>query len=195
MLKAILSISQAFEPKENTATLKMVSHDRMAGSVPVWEKNLSAKEQTSARFEEVLTQSADTQTASPYQLSLTHHNNADVEAPTEKPFGFGDLIDIINPLHHIPVVNSLYRQFSGDTIRGPGQILGGALFGGPFGAASSMINILIEHDTGNDLTGHAMNMMSGKNERPAPPPNERATNAYLKLSENNDIDQTYNRTA
>ena len=39
-------------------------------------------------------------------------------APDEDGFGFADLIDIINPLHHIPVVNVIYRNLSGDAIGG-----------------------------------------------------------------------------
>ena len=30
-------------------------------------------------------------------------------------------------------------------------MVGGAIFGGPIGAASSMINALIEHETGRDI--------------------------------------------
>ena len=57
-----------------------------------------------------------------------------------QPFGsdgftFGDLIDIINPLQHIPVLGTIYRKLSGDTIDPAARIAGGTLFGGPIGAA------------------------------------------------------------
>ena len=57
-----------------------------------------------------------------------------------QPFGgdgftFGDLIDIINPLHHIPVLGNIYRKLSGDTIDPAARLAGGTLFGGPIGAA------------------------------------------------------------
>src|SRR5215470_6180450 len=29
-------------------------------------------------------------------------------------FGFGDLVDIVNPLQHIPVVATIYRNMTGD---------------------------------------------------------------------------------
>ena len=57
-----------------------------------------------------------------------------------QPFGedgltFLDLIDIINPLQHIPGIATLYRNWSGDTIDPVPQIAGSALYFGPIGAA------------------------------------------------------------
>lgn len=55
--------------------------------------------------------------------------------------GFGDLLDIINPLHHIPLVGTIYRSISGDAINPVMKIAGGALFGGPIGAAMSIAGV------------------------------------------------------
>ena len=160
MLQTILSIGQALEPKENSAFLKMVDHDRMAGSVPVWEKAKTAKEATEQRFANALEETIETTSdTSAYRMSLAPEEVGNIAIQqTEKPFGFGDLVDIINPLHHIPIVGSIYRNLSNDTIRGPGKVIGGALFGGPIGAAASMINMLVKYDTGRDITGHALNL-------------------------------------
>lgn len=57
----------------------------------------------------------------------------------EDGFTFGDLIDIVNPLQHIPVVSNIYRKITGDTIAPAMEIAGGALFGGPLGAAISLV--------------------------------------------------------
>jgi hypothetical protein len=57
----------------------------------------------------------------------------------EDGFTFGDIIDIVNPLQHIPIINSIYRKISGDTIAPAMEIAGGALFGGPIGAFTSML--------------------------------------------------------
>jgi hypothetical protein len=54
-------------------------------------------------------------------------------------FTFGDIIDIVNPLQHIPIVNNIYRKITGDVIAPAMEIAGGALFGGPLGAAMSMV--------------------------------------------------------
>lgn len=48
-------------------------------------------------------------------------------------FGFGDLIDIINPLQHIPIIGHIYRALTGDALNAGGRILGGLLYGGPMG--------------------------------------------------------------
>lgn len=56
----------------------------------------------------------------------------------EDGFSFGDILDIINPLQHIPVISSIYRKISGDVIAPSMQIAGDALFGGPIGAAISI---------------------------------------------------------
>ncbi len=56
----------------------------------------------------------------------------------EDGFTFGDIIDIINPLQHIPIVSSIYRKITGDIIAPSMQIAGDTLFGGPIGAAISI---------------------------------------------------------
>ena len=70
----------------------------------------------------------------------------DVSPPVEKNgifgkdgFTFGDILDIVNPLQHIPIVGSIYRNITGDTIAPAMQIAGGALFGGPIGAVVSLV--------------------------------------------------------
>ena len=136
-----------------------------AGSMPIWEKNTntgSAKAETEQRFADALTATEKDTETSPYRMALAPSETGTLENEVTKPFGFGDLLDIVNPLHHIPVVGSLYRSFSGDAIRGPGRIIGGAVFGGPLGAAASMVNMLVEYDTGRDISGHAFDMVNGQ---------------------------------
>ncbi|GEM_PF-3510910 len=62
----------------------------------------------------------------------------------EDGFSFDDLIDIVNPLQHIPIVSSIYRKISGDVIAPAMKIAGGALFGGPLGAAISFVTTTIQ---------------------------------------------------
>lgn len=57
---------------------------------------------------------------------------------------FGDVIDMVNPLHHVPLLGSVYRRLTGDTIDPAIRIAGGALFGGPIGAAVSAVSVAIE---------------------------------------------------
>lgn len=65
-----------------------------------------------------------------------------------RPFGedgltFGDLIDVVNPLQHIPLLSNIYRKLTGDSIDPAIRIAGGALFGGPVGAVLSAATVVI----------------------------------------------------
>jgi hypothetical protein len=68
----------------------------------------------------------------------------------EDGFTFGDVIDIVNPLQHIPIINSIYRKISGDTIAPAMEIAGGALFGGPLGAALSFVTTIFQSQFNTD---------------------------------------------
>jgi hypothetical protein len=73
---------------------------------------------------------------------------------------FENLLDIINPLQHIPIVSTIYRAITGDEIAAPARLIGGALFGGPVGFASSVANLIFEEASGDDLAGHALALLS-----------------------------------
>ena len=62
-------------------------------------------------------------------------------------FDFGDLVDIINPLQHLPVISSIYRTLTGDEISPASRLAGGALFGGPIGFVSAFATAFIEDAT------------------------------------------------
>lgn len=72
----------------------------------------------------------------------------------EDGFSFGDLVDIVNPLQHIPVVSTMYREASDDTLDAGSRMLGSTLFFGPIGLASSIMNVVIEQGTGKDIGEH-----------------------------------------
>lgn len=78
-----------------------------------------------------------------------------------KPFGkdglsFFDLIDVINPLQHVPLIGTLYRQITGDTIDPLPRIAGSTLFFGPIGAAFAGANVVVEQLSGQDVGDHIM---------------------------------------
>jgi hypothetical protein len=84
-------------------------------------------------------------------------------------FSFFDVIDIVNPLQHLPVIGTLYRKFTGDSIGHVAAIIGGAIFGGPVGAVSSVANVMVKESTGRDvgdnmlaLVGLAPDLPDGK---------------------------------
>lgn len=69
---------------------------------------------------------------------------------------FGDLLDVINPLQHIPIVNTLYQELTGDKIGVGARLAGDTLFGGAIGLVASVVNCLVEEGTGDDIGGHVL---------------------------------------
>lgn len=77
----------------------------------------------------------------------------------EDGFSFWDFLDIINPLQHIPVVSTIYRAVTADTIDPGSRIAGGTLFGGPIGLVGSLVSAMVQESTGKDPGEHAMAML------------------------------------
>lgn len=75
---------------------------------------------------------------------------ANQAAPAEDEASFWDLLDIINPLQHIPVVSTIYREITGDTIKPIARLAGGALFGGLVGAGFAAVSTAVEGLMGLD---------------------------------------------
>ncbi len=80
---------------------------------------------------------------------------------TDDGFSFWDFLDVINPLQHIPVVNTIYREMTGDEIKPASEMIGGAILGGPIGLGVAMVDTVIEDSTGKDTGGHAMALFRG----------------------------------
>lgn len=81
-------------------------------------------------------------------------------------FSFSDFLSVINPLQHIPIVGTIYRAVTGDTIAPAARVLGGALFGGPIGLLTSAFNAVIEQTTGKDLGDQALALVVPGIEKP-----------------------------
>ncbi len=82
-------------------------------------------------------------------------NAADAGA-TEESFGFGDFLDVINPLQHIPVVGTIYRELTGDQISETARMAGGAIWGGPAGLIGALANTITEREAGGDIGATAL---------------------------------------
>jgi hypothetical protein len=72
---------------------------------------------------------------------------------------FWDLVDIVNPLQHIPVISTIYRAVTGDEIGAVPRIVGDTLFGGPLGLLGAVANEVVRRDTGQDIGDHALAML------------------------------------
>ncbi len=86
------------------------------------------------------------------QINTATHFGSDVSAlslggrsaqpaTTSEGLSFADVVDVINPLHHLPVVGSIYRSITEDTINPIMKLAGGALFGGPLGVLFSAVSL------------------------------------------------------
>lgn len=122
--------------------------NRINGSVPVWDDTPSTAERVSETLSEARQSTAlSSPEGQAYAPKIVKSN-------TSEPFGFGDLIDMVNPLQHIPLVNTVYRYLTNDTIKPVAQVIGGTLYGGPLGAATSFANVIIKEETGRDIAGN-----------------------------------------
>jgi hypothetical protein len=72
------------------------------------------------------------------------------QASNQETF-FDDVLDIVNPLQHIPVVSTLYRAATGDKIGDLERVAGDTLYGGLTGLGSSLANLAFKHITGKDF--------------------------------------------
>lgn len=80
----------------------------------------------------------------------------DLKMFAEDEPSFWDLLDVVNPLQHIPVIGDLYRDLTGDQIGVGARLAGGTLFGGPVGFIASAVDCAIEQDTGKGMGGHML---------------------------------------
>ena len=107
-------------------------------------------------------------------------NSTETEDKGFRPFGqngfsFLDLIDVVNPLHHIPVVGPVYRGITGDVIDVLPRITGSTLFFGPIGAGLAAADVVLEESTGKDTSEHILAMLSDlvPNQTAATTPNQK----------------------
>ena len=64
---------------------------------------------------------------------------------------FKDVIDIINPLQHIPVINTIYRHLTGDEEGAVADVGGGALWAGPIGLVGSLVDLAVKAESGKTI--------------------------------------------
>lgn len=86
----------------------------------------------------------------------------ETEAKDPHVVGAADVLDIINPLQHLPLISNLYRELTGDAIKPGARIMGGAVFGGGMGLASSSVNAVVEDKTGHDVAANMALALNGE---------------------------------
>ena len=79
-------------------------------------------------------------------------------------FTFADVIDMLNPLQHLPVVSKYYREISGDDCSEGSKLIGdlgfASFFGGALGLAGVTANTALRHNTDQDVSEHLMDFAS-----------------------------------
>jgi hypothetical protein len=94
--------------------------------------------------------------------------NEETTTPTAESGGasfqptFRDLLAIVNPLQHLPIIGAIYRRLTGDTAHPVAQVVGGLIFGGPFGMFGAVLNAAVEQVTGKSLTETAFALARGE---------------------------------
>ncbi|KAA0571258.1 hypothetical protein [Azospirillum sp. Sh1] len=81
--------------------------------------------------------------------------------------GFDDLLDVVNPLQQLPVVSSVYREATGESISIPARLAGGFLFGGLPGLIGSAAMVAFEEVTGDSVLGHIGSLLEDGTETAA----------------------------
>jgi len=131
---------------EKSPYVTYVRNERTAGLIPVWN---APDTKAAEEFDAVL---------SSYQSPEDHAEIKDfvtspaLKTKAENRFGFGDIIDMVNPLQHIPLVSFAYRKITGDHIKPISTIIGGGIYGGAAGAAGGLVKLVMHEE---DVLGYA----------------------------------------
>jgi len=83
---------------------------------------------------------------------------------------FGDVLDVINPLQHIPIVSTIYRMATDDDIGVGPRLLGGALFGGPLGVLITGLTAILEDISGGSVEEHVASLWNNLTDESAAAP-------------------------
>lgn len=98
------------------------------------------------------------------QVSAASTNAAPI-APAVAAFNdsdgpsFSDVLDILNPLQHIPIINSLYQHLTGDTEGAVADVAGGTLWAGPIGLISSLVDLSMRADGGKSASDRLLSWL------------------------------------
>jgi hypothetical protein len=104
-------------------------------------------------------------TASATPASSSGPAKPTAEASNDDGLSFDDLLDVVNPLQHIPVVSTLYRHYAHDDIKPLPKIAGDALYGGVPGLVSSVADFAFEKITGKNFGDTVLSWVTGDDDK------------------------------
>ena len=85
---------------------------------------------------------------------------ADAGVKEEEGF-FDHLLDVINPLQHLPIIGTIYRAITGDKMGSIEKIAGDTLYGGMWGAITAIADVAFEGITGKSFEDTALALFNG----------------------------------
>src|ERR1700709_1479987 len=74
---------------------------------------------------------------------------------------FHHLLEVINPLQHLPIIGTIYRAITGDKMSPVERIMGDTLYGGMWGAITSVADVAFEGLTGKRFEHTALSLLKG----------------------------------
>lgn len=116
-------------------------------------------------------------TRPPVRMSVSRESGGEELSNVNTELSFGDLLDAINPLQHIPIVGTLYRAITGDTIQPAARAVGGILYGGPIGGIAAVANAIVEQINGKDVGDQIMASLGLGPDDPSPTSSAGSPNA------------------
>lgn len=126
-----------------------------APPTPGWtRRNFSAAAAQDTSAAEAPTPAFTVKTKRKYDMSLW---------PTHTvPFGLKDVLDVVNPLQHIPGISDLYQTLTGDRPSKMAQVLGGFMYGGISGGLLAHAETLYESATNETPAASIKNALLNK---------------------------------
>ena len=141
-----------------------VALDGQAAALPSTDKSGDDKDEDGVLK---LTQIPDRETRQEYAAKGIKWKLVDDPAADQLFFGpdgklsWDDAVDLINPLQHIPGINILYRQLTGDKISGAAELLGAIPFG-PLSTLGAVVNLAVKSTSGRDIGDNLVAMLTGE---------------------------------
>lgn len=183
------------DPQGHSIAISGRTDHRTAGYMPVFgEKkapSVRASQETSSASPETFRALLDGAEGSRQaHTQRTASAKAATAAGATKPAGAKEggflgllktIIDVINPLQHIPVISTIYRHLTGDEISPAARIAGDTLYGGPIGTAVALADVATQETTGRDIGGNVMAMMTRSDKKQSAAPVQMAAAAYAGM--------------
>jgi hypothetical protein len=91
------------------------------------------------------------------QSAPANSNTTTADTPAQPHEGFfHHLLNVVNPLQHLPVIGTIYRAITGEHLDPVERIAGDTLYGGLWGAVSSIADVAFEGLTGRSFEDTAL---------------------------------------